>query len=92
MHFVVDLHGPSKVPTSFKRYSLTLNNMDYAKMFCSRDMALFTYPGYPWQFSWTASTATVRYYPDKQSRSHPRIARINEVAVTVEKRMAARLG
>ena len=29
--FVVDLHGPSKVPTSFKRYSLTLNNMDYAK-------------------------------------------------------------
>ena len=29
-HFVVDLHGPSKVPTSFKRYSLALNNMDYA--------------------------------------------------------------
>ena len=29
--FVVDLHGLSKVPTSFKRYSLTLNNMDYAK-------------------------------------------------------------
>ena len=62
------------------------------KMFCSRDMALFTYPGYPWQFSWTASTATVRYYPDKQSRSHPRIARINEVAATVEKRTAAWLG
>ena len=31
MRFVVDLHGPSKVPTNFKRYSLTLNNMDYAK-------------------------------------------------------------
>ena len=29
--FVVDLHGLSKVPTSFKRYSPTLNNMDYAK-------------------------------------------------------------
>ena len=29
--FVVDLHGPSKVPTSFKRYYLALNNMDYAK-------------------------------------------------------------
>ena len=29
--FVVGLHGPSKVQTSFKRYSLTLNNMDYAK-------------------------------------------------------------
>ena len=31
-------------------------------------MALFTYPGYPWQFSWTASTATVKYYLDKVDR------------------------
>ena len=59
--FIVDLHGPSKVPTSFKRYSITLN-MIMLKMFCSRDMALFTYPGYLWQFLWMASTATVRYY------------------------------
>ena len=29
--FVIDLHGPSKVSTSFKRYYLALNNMDYAK-------------------------------------------------------------
>ena len=65
------------------------------KMFCSRDMALFLVltPAIRGSFRGRHLQQQLdTYYPDKQSRSHPRIARINEVAATVEKRMAAWLG
>ena len=65
--FVVDLHGPSKVLTSFKRYYLALNNMDYAKNVLFKRYGVIYLPCLSVAVLWTASTATVRYYPDKQS-------------------------